>query len=94
MHVASDSEIPAVWANSHVIGNWWPAAGFCHHRGAGLSWWAARRLLAHQPDDVGTHAPVPRAAIQNGGVDRMSGMSSILHIRLYRDVPSHHEPKW
>ena len=31
--------------------------------------------------------------IQNGGVDRMSGMSSILHIALYRDVPSHHEPE-
>ena len=33
------------------------------------------------------------AGIQNGGVDRMSGMSSMLCIVLYRDVPSHHEPK-
>jgi len=32
------------------------------------------------------------SGIQNGGVDRMSGMSSILGIPLYRDVPSHHEP--
>jgi len=31
--------------------------------------------------------------IQNGGVDRMSGMSGMLCIVLYRDVPSHHEPK-
>jgi len=31
--------------------------------------------------------------IQNGGVDCMSGMSSILHIALYREAPSHHEPK-
>jgi len=30
--------------------------------------------------------------IQNGGVDRMSEMSSMLCIPLYRDVPSHHEP--
>jgi len=34
-----------------------------------------------------------RAGIQNGGVIRMSGMSSMLCIGLYRDVPSHHEPK-
>ena len=33
------------------------------------------------------------AHIQNEGVDRMSGMSSILCILLYREVPSPHEPK-
>jgi len=31
--------------------------------------------------------------IQNPGVDRMSGMSSIRNIALYRDAASHHEPK-
>ena len=30
--------------------------------------------------------------IQNGGVIRMSGMSSMLCILLYRDVASRHEP--
>jgi len=34
-----------------------------------------------------------RAGIQNGGVIRMSGMSSMLSIVLYRDVPSRNEPK-
>jgi len=33
------------------------------------------------------------AGIQNGGVDRMSGMSSIPCIPLYRDAPSHNEPE-
>ena len=32
------------------------------------------------------------SGIQNGGVDRMSGMSSMLCIPLYRDGPSRHEP--
>ena len=32
-------------------------------------------------------------SIQNGGVDRMSDMSSMLCIPLYREVPSCHEPK-
>jgi len=34
-----------------------------------------------------------RAGIQNGGVDRMSEMSSILTIALYRDASSPNEPK-
>ncbi len=33
-----------------------------------------------------------RSGIQNGGVVRMSGMSGMLRIALYRDAPSHHEP--
>jgi len=33
------------------------------------------------------------SSIQNGGVDRMSGMSSMLCIPLYREVTSRHEPK-
>src|SRR5512132_3059458 len=36
------------------------------------------------PDDL---------SIQNGGVDRMSDMSSILCIPLYQDAPSHNEPE-
>jgi hypothetical protein len=32
------------------------------------------------------------SGIQNGGVRRMSGMSSMLCIPLYRDALSHHEP--
>ncbi len=31
--------------------------------------------------------------IQNGGVVRMSGMSSMLFIALYRDGLTHYEPK-
>jgi len=31
--------------------------------------------------------------IQNGGFDRMSGMSGMLCIVLYREAFSHHEPK-
>ena len=38
------------------------------------------------------HALCRRVGIQNGGVDRMRGMSSILHIALYREVSSPHEP--
>jgi len=34
-----------------------------------------------------------RAGIENAGVDRMSGMKSILHILLYQDAPSHNEPE-
>jgi len=34
-----------------------------------------------------------RSGIQNGGVDRMSEMSSILSIALYRDAVSPNEPK-
>jgi hypothetical protein len=34
-----------------------------------------------------------QAGIQNGGVDRMSEMSSILRIPLYRDAISPNEPK-
>jgi hypothetical protein len=39
-------------------------------------------------------APIEsESSIQNGGVDRMSGMSSMLCIPLYRDAPSYNEPK-
>jgi len=34
-----------------------------------------------------------RSGIQNGGVIRMSGMSSMLFIALYRDGLTHYEPK-
>jgi len=37
--------------------------------------------------------PPHRTGIQNPGVDRMSDMSSMLHILVYREAPSHHEPK-
>jgi len=34
-----------------------------------------------------------RSGIQNGGVIRMSGMSNMLRIALYREAFSHNEPK-
>jgi len=43
--------------------------------------------------DVESFYITPHPAIQNGGVDHMSGMSSILHILLYREIASRHERK-
>jgi len=37
--------------------------------------------------------PAPNAYIQNGGVDRMSEMSSILCIPLYQEASDRNEPK-
>jgi len=56
---------------------------------------AGRSLVRCELPLVRTVAKYRRAPtdIQNGGVDRMSEMSSILCIPLYRDVPSHNEPE-
>jgi hypothetical protein len=56
---------------------------------------AARRafsITTGQSSDELPFAPSPRSGIQNGGVIRMSEMSRILWIPLYRDTLSHHEP--
>jgi GNAT superfamily N-acetyltransferase len=56
-------------------------------KGQGSAEGLASRKQRRHPERRGA------AGIQNGGVIRMSGMSSILSTALYRDVPSHHEPK-
>jgi len=59
-------------------------------------WWAGGECLTtykRSMVDRGREDSRRTSSIQNPGVKRMSEMSSILSILLYREAPSPHEPK-
>ena len=58
-------------------------------------WWAGGECLTTYKRSMVRIAVDSRrtSSIQNPGVKRMSEMSSILSILLYREAPSPHEPK-